>query len=181
MGALNRFISNLEKYICVATFVVMLTLTFVNIVSRYLLTMSLSFTEEIVTSLFVIASLAGASIAIREHAHLGLDFITSYFPKSIQRLLFVLGNVLGIVFCSVVFHHGAIMVYHEFESGQVSATMQWPEWIYGMTVPVGSALLIVRYFLTICETLSGKGPYGENRDEANGADEGPAGSKGAQA
>lgn len=155
MGTISRFASNLEKCICVATFVIMLTLTFVNIVSRYLLTMSLSFTEEIVTGLFVIASLAGASIAIRDHAHLGLDVVTSHLPKGVQRALFILANILGIVFCAVVFYHGAIMVYHEFESGQVSATMQWPEWIYGMTVPVGSALLILRYSLTIWETLSG--------------------------
>ena len=168
MGVLNRFIGRVEKYICVATFVVMLTLTFVNILSRYLLTMSLSFTEEIVTSLFVIASLAGASIAIRDNAHLGLDFITSFFPKSVQRALFVFANLLGIVFCAVVFYHGILMVKHEYVSGQVSATMQWPEWMYGMTVPVGSALLIVRYFLTICEALSRRKPKTGNMDVEGG-------------
>lgn len=153
MGAVNRFISNMEKYICVATFVAMLTLTFVNIVSRYLLKASLSFTEEIVTGLFVLASLAGASIAVRDHAHLGLDFITGYFSRRVQTGLFILANVLGIAFCALVFYEDILMVAHEFESGQVSATMQWPEWIYGLTVPVGSALLLIRYFITICETL----------------------------
>ncbi|MCD8138769.1 MAG: TRAP transporter small permease [Planctomycetaceae bacterium] len=154
MAALNRFLSNVEKYICVTTFVVMLFLTFINIVSRYLLTMSLSFTKEIVTGLFVIASLAGSSIAIRDHSHLGLDFITSYFSKGAQRFLFVIANLLGIVFCAVVLYHGAIMVYHEWESGQVSATMQWPEWIYGMTVPVGALLLMLRYGVTIWQTVA---------------------------
>jgi C4-dicarboxylate transporter DctQ subunit len=145
MTTINKFIENIEKYICISTFVVMLALTFANVLSRFSLHMSLSFSEEIVTGLFVLASLAGASVAIRDGSHLGLDYLVSFMPKAAQKALSLLANLLGIVMCSVILYYGLLMVADEYESEQLSATMQWPEWIYGCTVPCGSGLLIFRY------------------------------------
>jgi C4-dicarboxylate transporter DctQ subunit len=146
---LNRFIEHIEKYVCIGTFAVMLTLTFVNVLSRFSLHMSLSFSEEIVTSLFVLASLAGASVAVRDGSHLGLDYLVSFMPQAVQKALALLANLLGMAMCSVIFYYGIFMVFDEYESEQLSATMQWPEWIYGCTVPAGSALLIFRYCYAI--------------------------------
>jgi C4-dicarboxylate transporter DctQ subunit len=149
MTTLNKFIEHIEKYVCICTFVVMLTLTFANVLSRFILHMSLSFSEEIVTSLFVLASLAGASVAVRDGSHLGLDYLVSFMPRVAQKTLALLANLFGLVMCSVIFYYGIFMAADEYESEQLSATMQWPEWIYGCTVPLGSALLIFRYCYAI--------------------------------
>lgn len=143
----EKIISTIENYVCIFTLVIMLMFTFANVISRFVLHLSLSFTEEIVTALFVIASLAGASIAVRESAHLGLDFFTSFMPKNIQKILGIFAVFLGIVFCAIIIFYGVDMVYQEYVSKQVSATMQWPEWIYGLTVPVGAGLLLLRFLL----------------------------------
>lgn len=160
MKTIGKLIKHLENYICIFTLIVMLTLTFVNVISRFGFHMSLSFTEEIVTGLFVLASLSGASIAIRDGAHLGLDFITFCMPKPIQKVLSILANLLGMVFCGIVFYYGVMMVHQEFITKQISATMQWPEWIYGCVVPLGALLLIVRYLITLFQTLSKRGATG---------------------
>jgi C4-dicarboxylate transporter DctQ subunit len=123
----------------------MLLLTFVNVVSRFVLHMSLSFSEEIVTNLFVLASLAGSSMAIANGTHLGLDYITSSMSKTMQRMLAVMANMLGIILACLIVYFGIHMVIDEFVSKQLSATMQWPEWIYGMAVPCGASLLVFRY------------------------------------
>lgn len=149
MKYFEKFMDNIENYICIITFTIMLTLTFVNVVSRFGLHMSLSFTEEIVTGLFVLASLTGSSIAVRKEAHLGLDFFTSFLPKKGQDFLLIVATLAAMAFCIILFYFGVQMVIQEYVTKQVSATMQWPEWIYGMTVPVGSALLILRYIITL--------------------------------
>ncbi|WP_319483717.1 TRAP transporter small permease [uncultured Cohaesibacter sp.] len=156
MPSFNGFVEKIEHLVCTATFAVMLFLTFVNVLSRFLLHMSLSFSEEIVTSLFVLASLAGASIAIRDRAHLGLDYFTSVASYTKQKFLAIVANVLGILMCCIIFYFGVYMVMGEYSSNQLSATMQWPEWIYGMTVPVGVGLLIYRYIYSIFEIVSGR-------------------------
>ena len=146
---INKIVDNIENFIVIVTSIIMLTLTFANVVSRYWLHASLAFTDEVVTSLFVIASLAGSSIAIRKNAHVGLDFVTSFMPEKTQKLCVMLGCLLGLIFCVILFKLGLDMVIQEYTSKQLSATMQWPEWIYGSTIPVGAALLSVRYLLTL--------------------------------
>ena len=155
MTTLNKYIERIEKYVCICTFTVMLLLTFINVVSRFVLHMSLSFSEEIVTSLFVLASLAGTSMAIRDGSHLGLDYITSFMSKPVQRLLAILANTLGGAMCCIILYYGILMVADEFASNQLSATMQWPEWIYGLSVPFGASLLIFRYCYAIYLLLRG--------------------------
>jgi C4-dicarboxylate transporter DctQ subunit len=145
MTSVNRFVENIEKYVCICAFTVMLTLTFVNVLSRFFLHISLSFSEEIVTGLFVLASLTGASVAVRDGSHLGLDYLVSFTPQTVQKALALLANLLGIVMCSIILYYGLLMAVDEYGSGQLSATMQWPEWIYGSTVPFGAGLLIFRY------------------------------------
>lgn len=149
----HKLLSGIENIIVVVTSVIMLVLTFANVVSRYFLHMSLAFTDEIVTALFVIASLAGASIAIRKSAHVGLDFVTSFFPQKVQKLCLMLGCVLGMVFCAILFKLGLDMVIQEFVMKQISETMKWPAWIYGSTVPVGAALLLIRYLVTLIDHI----------------------------
>ncbi|MFV0336443.1 MAG: TRAP transporter small permease [Tropicimonas sp.] len=166
MSALNYFVEKIEHIVCILTFTVMLGLTFVNVVSRFVLHMSLSFSEEIVTGLFVLASLAGASIAVRDKSHLGLDYFTSGASRTVQKFLALLANVLGIAMCCIILYFGIHMVIGEYTSNQLSATMQWPEWIYGMTVPVGVGLLIYRYIHSIFLILSGRDEMFAGQGEA---------------
>lgn len=149
LKSLNKFVESLEKYVCICTFTVMLLLTFCNVISRFVLHMSLSFSEEIVTSLFVLASLAGTSMAIRDGSHLGLDYVTSFMTVRLQRFFALMANVMGAGMCGLILYYGVHMVVDEFVSNQLSATMQWPEWIYGLSVPFGAALLIFRYIYAI--------------------------------
>ena len=89
MKILDKIVVKIENYVCIVTFIIMIFLTFANVVSRFLLHMSLSFTEEIVTGLFVIASLAGASVAVRNQSHLGLDFFIGFMPAKVRKVLSV--------------------------------------------------------------------------------------------
>ena len=149
MKILDKIVGKIEDYVCIITLIVMLLLTFANVLSRFVLHFSLSFTEEIVTGLFVIASLSGTSVAVRNRSHLGLDFVIGFMPEKIRKVLAAAATILALFMCG--------MVRQEIFLDQVSATMQWPEWIYGMTVPVGAAVLILRYLLTLAgQFVNGK-------------------------
>ena len=153
MKILDKIVVKIEDYVCIVTFVIMLTLTFVNVVSRFALHMALSFTEEIVTGLFVIASLAGTSVAVRNQSHLGLDFVIGFMPRKVQKVVAIVATILAIIMCGVMFYYGVLMVRQEMFLEQVTSTMQWPEWIYGMTVPVGAGILVLRYVIGLVSQL----------------------------
>lgn len=154
MKILDKIVCKIEDYLCIITFVIMLVLTFANVVSRFALHMALSFTEEIVTGLFVLASLAGTSVAVRNGSHLGLDFVIGFMPKKVQKILAVLATLLAIILCGTMLYYGIEMVRQEIFLQQVTATMQWPEWIYGLTVPVGAGVLVFRYVLGLISQIT---------------------------
>ena len=147
MNSVDKALRGIEDWINVVTFVIMLTLTFANVFSRFVLHASLAFTDEFVTVLFVLCSLAGSSVGQRNRNHLGLDFFTSFLPEKAQRFLSFVANILALVFLAILFWHGCGMVKSEYVLKQVSTTMQYPQWIYGLTVPVGSMIMIVRYII----------------------------------
>ena len=95
MKILDKIVGKIEDYVCIITLIVMLLLTFANVLSRFVLHFSLSFTEEIVTGLFVIASLSGTSVAVRNRSHLGLDFVIGFMPEKIRKVLAAAATILA--------------------------------------------------------------------------------------
>lgn len=81
MEKINKGLIQVEDWVNVVTFMIMLFLTSINVFSRFVLHASLAFTDEFVTVLFVLCSLAGSSVGQRNHSHLGLDFVTGFMPR----------------------------------------------------------------------------------------------------
>lgn len=140
----NAF-DKLEEIIAALALSAMTILAFVNVIARYVFSASLSFTDEITTNLFVLLTLIGASIATERNAHLGLGIITDNVSPKLRRSLAVLANLLGAGFTAVLVYYGVIMAYNEYKLQQVTSGMQLPEWIFGSFVPIGAALLLVRF------------------------------------
>jgi len=140
-----KILDKIEEGICILCLIAMTTLVFANVFSRYVLHLSLSFSEEITTNLFVLLSMMGTAIAARRRAHLGLSILTDTVSPKVRRRLLIFGYGLSTVFCFAVFFYGIKMVRNEYILGQVTPSMQWPEWIYGCFVPFGAAFMTLRF------------------------------------
>ena len=82
-----KILEKIENTICIVCLLAMTTLVFANVFSRYVLHLSLSFSEEITTNLFVLLSMMGTAIAARRRAHLGLSILTDAVKPSVRRAL----------------------------------------------------------------------------------------------
>jgi C4-dicarboxylate transporter DctQ subunit len=140
-----KILNKIEEGICILCLIAMTTLVFANVFSRYVLHLSLSFSEEITTNLFVLLSMMGTAIAARRRAHLGLSILTDAVNPKVRRALLIFGFGLATVFCFAVFFYGIKMVRNEYILGQVTPSMQWPEWIYGCFVPFGAVFMTLRF------------------------------------
>lgn len=145
-----------DEAIAAAILLVMVLLAFANVVSRYLLHMSISATEEITTNLFGLLTFIGAGIAAKRGKHLGLTIITDHLPPKAVKWLNVLSCLIGIALFALIFAQGIVMTRAEFASGHVSAGMQWPQWIFGCVVPLGSLIIIVIYGRELVKVLKAK-------------------------
>ncbi len=122
----------------------MSTLAFANVIVRYLTDQSLAFTEELIINLFVLATLLGASMAFKRGAHLGMTFIDSMLPPKGLRIISLLVAACGVALFAILLYFGVDMVMQEYENGMVTYSMALPMWWFGLSVPVGSAIVIIR-------------------------------------
>lgn len=155
---MKKVINNIEEILCAICLTIMTVLTFTNVIARYVFSASFSFSDEITTYLFVLLSLLGSAIAAKRYAHLGLTIILDIVSPSIRKILKLIGFLLGILFSGAICYYGIFMVLSQYNKGQVTAGMQWPEWIFGSFVPIGAFFITVRFIQVFIEQVKMKEP-----------------------
>lgn len=153
---MRNILDYFEEYLCVACLGVMTVLTFTNVIARYVFAASFSFSEEITTYLFVLLSLVGAAIAAKRKAHLGFSLLSDMMPPGIRKSMHLVGYLFAIAFCALLVYFGTKMAISQFVRQQVTAGMQWPEWIFGSFVPIGSLLVLFRFIQLFYGELTAK-------------------------
>lgn len=150
---MRRILKEIEEKTTIFVFIVMLAITFFNVIGRYCLHASISFTEEITTNLFVLLSVIGTAIAARDRAHLGLGAITELLPKRTQTLLSGIANFLGGIFGIVLLITGISMVQNQIAISAKTTTLMWPAWVFGIFLPIGGVLITIRFFENVIEDI----------------------------
>ncbi len=151
-----KFIEKFEKFVACASVSVMAILVFVNVIARFIFNSPLAVADEMSCYLFVLMSFMGTAIAARRKAHLGLTIVTDKLSPSAARKVQVLMYLIAAVFCLLIVVFGIEMVMSQYALGQETATMQWPEWIYGLFVPVGAAFALLAFLSVAVKTAKGE-------------------------
>lgn len=153
---MKNIVEQLEDYFCSAILLGMTILTCINVFARYIFKSSMPFVEELTSLGLVIISLAGAAVAAKRGAHLGLTLLTDFLSEKVQKSLIILGDILGAAFGAVMLYYGTQMALQEYNLGQTTAGMQWPEWLFGMFIPISGAILMIRYLQLAVKILRRK-------------------------
>lgn len=153
---MREILGKIEDIICAICLIVMTTLTFANVVARYVFSASFSFSEEITTYLFVMLSLIGSAAAARRKAHLGFTAILDLLPAGVKRAIQTMSYALATAFSAALFWYGINMVQSQIFHGQVTAGMQWPEWIFGSFVPLGAFFITIEFLFMLIDTVTSK-------------------------
>ncbi len=73
---------------------------------RYVLLKPLSWSEELARYCFVWLSFIGASMALGQKLHFGIDYLVNKFPSRFRAGLSIATNLLVLIFCLVMVIHG---------------------------------------------------------------------------
>jgi TRAP-type C4-dicarboxylate transport system permease small subunit len=82
------------KGVIVLCLAVMVVLVFGNVVLRYGFNSGITVSEEMSRWLLVWLTFLGAIVAVREHAHLGVDTLVRMLPPTGKRICFILNYCL---------------------------------------------------------------------------------------
>ncbi len=144
-------LEKIEKFVACACVSVMAVLVFANVIARYVFNNSLAVSDEMSTYLFVLMSFMGTAIAARRRAHLGLSIVTDRVSPRARLVIQMIMYAVSALFCLLIVIFGVQMVISQYQMGQETATMQWPEWIYGSFVPVGAAFSMIAFLEGIAD------------------------------
>lgn len=125
----------------------MVVIIFAQVVARYALSNSLSWSEEIGRYIFVWMTFIGSAIAVRNKLHVALDMFVVRLPRSLQKLCLMISYVSMMIFTGVVVYGGYKFVLKG--SNQISAAMQLPMHYVYIVLPVGGGLIFF-YLLKNC-------------------------------
>lgn len=133
-----------EAAICAIVLVIMLTLCFLGVVSRYVLHFSFSFTEEFTCALFVLLGTVGSALAIKSRSLYTLDLIDGVLNDKQKKIFSIITTVLTIGVAIFLIVCTIPMIKLQIQMKSVTVALRLPAWIYTTAVPFGLVLVVVR-------------------------------------
>lgn len=153
----DDYIEKIFKWGLVISLAVMATLNFSNVISRYVIHASISFTEELTTNLFVYNTFFGAALGARRGAHLGLTILSELVPPKFSKWIIVLSSYASAVLFFVLVYFGYGMTKSQFDFGQTTAALGLPEWWFGLAIPVGAFVIGISFLIAGTEYMIKEG------------------------
>jgi C4-dicarboxylate transporter DctQ subunit len=111
---------------------------------------AISYAEEVIVYLIIWAIMIVSSQLVRRDGHVRPDLILRLLPPRYLRLVEIFNCLVAIVFCSALVWYGWEIVDTSLLINETSSTdLQFPMWIYYLALPVGGALMLVRYLMRL--------------------------------
>lgn len=130
----------LENFVC-AIYITLITVSFLQVFSRYVLNYSFSWTEEIGRYSFVYLTFIGAALCIRNEMNINLDLLIKRLPRSMSAILEMVVDISIIVFLVLLTYQGYLISLKTVK--QVSAALHLPMVLFYISIPLGAVFMLV--------------------------------------
>jgi C4-dicarboxylate transporter, DctQ subunit len=140
---LRRAWDRLEEGALAVLLAVMVVITFVTVVTRYVFDLPLSYVDQLVPNLFVWVTFLGAAAAVKRRAHLGLSLVADALPPRARAVLDVVVLAGTAAFFLATAWYGVKVVALQIEN-DLTTSLGYPAWTVGIAVPVGALLFVAR-------------------------------------
>lgn len=160
-----KILDYFEEIILFVSFVVITAITFINILSRNFMQLSLSFTEEVTINLLVLLTFVGTSLGVRRFAHLGFTLLYDKGSRTLKRVVVIVSSVASSLLFVILLYFGIDMVIFQMQIGQTTPALNLPQWIWSLALPIGAFLCLIRTVQALfieLKMLGGKGQHSKH-------------------
>jgi TRAP-type C4-dicarboxylate transport system permease small subunit len=144
LNALKRLSDGLNtacKWVGGVLFLAMVVIIVIQVIARYVLRSSLSWTEETSRFFFIWIVLLGTVIGVHDHSHVAVEFLLNMLPQPVNRLLKTLYTLCLCVLAGVMIWSGTELA--RAVAVQLSpATRVSMSYVYS-AVPVCAVIMLV--------------------------------------
>lgn len=150
--SLSVYVNNVCEMLLFVLLLVMIALTTAQVVCR-MVTQALTWSEELTRFLLVTVSLLGAAVAFFRGSHIAVTILVDNMPRALKSLVFVLMQLLGIVFFCVLAYYGRIIMQRE--AFQITPALGLSMSVIYAQFPVFSAVVVLHLLANIEKFIRG--------------------------
>jgi C4-dicarboxylate transporter DctQ subunit len=152
MAWLHKF----EEWLIAAILAVMTSITFMQVVARYVFNYSFVWALELVTYLFAWLIFLGAAYGVRVHAHIGVDAFVQTLGKRAGQICGAIAAALCIVYAVIVVIASWTYVGKMYSIGILAQDLPIEQWIPRTVMVIGFGLLIIRFAQLFYKIVTGE-------------------------
>ena len=176
-----KYLDHLEEWIITFLMGAATLIIFVAVVHRYaasasipglqdwLLTLNLSWAQELTIIMFVWMAKFGAAYGVRTGIHVGVDVLINRLDDKMRRKFIIFGLLAGATFTGIVGTLGAHFVWEngahyaflsltgsplgDVPEGPTTPDLEWPTWMVYSAIPLGTSLMCFRFLQVLVSFL----------------------------
>jgi TRAP-type C4-dicarboxylate transport system permease small subunit len=147
---MKRFYDSLEKSLKIALLVLVsgiVITTMLQIVARFILMVSIPWTDELARYLMIWASFVGLGVAYRKRELISVAFFREKLPSHLLKMALLLSDLLCSIFAILIVIYGVKLCFQN--AAQVSPSMRISLGIIYAVVPLGCLLFLLFAFESV--------------------------------
>lgn len=161
-----KILDHLEEWIISLMLFAMTALAFMQVVRRYVFNTGFSWTLELTGVMFAVMIFVGISYGVRVGSHIGVDALVNLLGPQARRLVSILAVALCLVYVGFILYGSSIYVSKMREVGVELDDLPIERWYVLSILPIGYALVGLRFLQIIFNLITGKTDSLHLADEA---------------
>lgn len=136
--------------------VIMVVVTSIEVVRRYIFGLSFVWAEELVKFLLVSVTFLGGAAAYKAGGMAYLDLLTSHLSESINKIIGIVNNVIIILVCAYLSMQGFAYTFSPMVSRMKSTGLKLNMSFVYISIPIGFSFIILFAIEQILKAVSEK-------------------------
>lgn len=166
---MTKIINHLEEGFIALLLAAMTLITFAQVIARYVFNAGAVWALELTVFLFAWLVLFGMSYGVRVGAHIGVDLLVKNLTPRVQKITGLIAILLCMTYAAILFKGGWDTVALLLLIGIEAEDVPVPLWIPTLILPIGFALLFIRFAEAGWKLITGRGTGMELADETKEA------------
>jgi len=154
MKTIDAWIGKLLEVVTTLCLVATVSITFLQVIFRYVLESPLSWSQEVSMMFFVYSIFFGTAFATKEGEHLEVDLLDNA-PQFVKQITSVLRFVVVGLMIILLLVTGINLVRGNFSSGQMLATIEIQKAYVYLALPISALFMLYYHIKKVIEKCFG--------------------------
>ena len=154
MKKIDKILDYFETGSFIVLLSVMTIVVFLQVIYRYILHASLSWSEEVSRYCMIYTVFIGVGAGLKAGTHTGVDALVMVLPKKLKEIVILIERIICLLLSVVFFVLSAELVMQLMQSGQKAATLFIPIAFAYLAMPIGFLGGVIRSIQNVVKQLS---------------------------